>query len=218
MRKDMVIVGFGGQGIQSLGKNLARALDSQGFLVSLKSNYGPEARGGQSFTEVVIKESPDDWPEALSVNVLVAMSQQGYDAWIRKTAPDSQAFFDVDFVRPVLSVCTRQYPVPATKIANELGSQISANMVMLGAVIATTGLVSLEALTEVVEKEMGKAADVSLKAAERGYGLGNLLALELTSMAELDYGGGEQSVSNQGRCGIIKSIGRHSGQNSQATG
>ncbi len=175
MRKDIVIVGSGGQGVQSLGKILARALDRKGFLVSLKSNYGPEARGGKSFTEVVIKESPDDWPEVMAVDVLVAMSQQGYDAWICKTAPDSQVLFDVDLIKPVPSVYARPYPIPATESANDLGSRIAANMVMLGAVAAITGLVPLETLAEVVEKEIGKAADVSLKAVESGYRLGNRL-------------------------------------------
>ena len=174
MRKDFIIAGFGGQGVQSLGKALARVLDKKGFLVSLKSNYGPETRGGVSYTEVVVKETPDDWPEVLTVNVLVAMSQQAYNAWIGRLAPEAQVFYDTDFVTRPASINAPQYPVPATKMATELGAPIAANMVMLGAVMAITDMAPLATLQEVIQEEMGRRAAISLKAAEAGYKEGSL--------------------------------------------
>jgi len=131
MRREIVIAGFGGQGIQRLGKTLAKALNAKGFLVSLKSNYGPAARGGGSFSQVVVKESLEP-PRA------------------------------------------HQYAIPATKVANELGSQIVANMVMFGAVAAVTGLFSLENLSGVIKKEAGKFSDLNLEAVKEGYKLGSM--------------------------------------------
>jgi len=174
MRREIVIAGFGGQGIQRLGGTLAKALDNKGFLISLKSNYGPEARGGNSFSQVVVKESLEDWPEVLMVDILVAMSQEGYNAWISKTSLESKVFFDVDLVKTVPPSRARQYPIPATKVANELGSQIVANMVMFGAVAAVTGLLSLENLLVVIKKEARKFSDVNLEAVKEGYKLGGM--------------------------------------------
>jgi len=173
MRKEIVIAGFGGQGIQRLGGTLAKALDDKGFLVSLKSNYGPEARGGNSFSQVVVKESLEDWPEVLMVDILVAMSQEGYNAWIPKTSSESKVFFDVDMVK-IAPSHAHQYPIPATKVASKLGSRIVANMVMFGAVAALTGLFSLEDLFGVIKKEAGKFADVNLEAVKEGYKLGSM--------------------------------------------
>jgi len=108
------------------------------------------------------------------VDILVAMSQEGYNAWISKTSSESKLFFDVDMVETVPPPRAHQYPIPATKVANELGSQIVANMVMFGAVAAVTGLFSLEDLLGVIKKEAGKFADVNLEAVKEGYKLGSM--------------------------------------------
>jgi len=129
VRKEIVIAGVGGQGVQRLGGVLAKALHEKGFLVSLKSEYGPEARGG---------------------------------------------LFDDSLIESVPMFHTRQYPVPASKVASELGSQIVANMVMLGAVAAVTGLLSLENISPVVEKSTRKFAGVNLEAVKQGYKFGSL--------------------------------------------
>jgi len=174
VRKEIVIAGVGGQGVQRLGGVLAKALHDKGFLVSLKSEYGPEARGGASFSQVVVKESLEDWPEILKIDILVAMSQEGYNAWIHKTTMESIVLFDDSLIESVPMFHTRQYPIPAGKVANELGSQIVANMVMLGAVAAVTGLLSLEDISPVVEKSTRKFAGVNLEAVKQGYKLGSL--------------------------------------------
>ncbi len=174
MRKEIVIAGFGGQGIQRLGGILAKALDDKGFFISLKSNYGPAARGGNSFSQIVVKESLEDWPEVLMVDILVAMSQEGYNAWISKTSLESKVFFDVDMVKTAPPPHAHQYPIPATKVANKIGPQIVANMVMFGAVAAVTGFFSLENLFGVIKKEAGKFADANLEAVKEGYKLGSM--------------------------------------------
>jgi len=159
MRKEIVIAGSGGQGVQSLGGILAKALDSKGFFVSLKSSYGSAVRGGDSFSQVVVKESPEDWSEVLMPDILVAMSQEGYDTWISKISSESEVFFENSLVK-------------TATVANKLGSRIAANMVMLGAIVAITELCSLEDLSSVVRRELGKFADTNLKAVEEGYKLG----------------------------------------------
>jgi len=172
MRKEIVIAGSGGQGVQSLGGILAKALDSKGFFVSLKSSYGSAVRGGDSFSQVVVKESPEDWSEVLMPDILVAMSQEGYDTWISKISSESEVFFENSLVKTATVPNIWQRPVNAIEVANKLGSRIAANMVMLGAIVAITELCSLEDLSSVVRRELGKFADTNLKAVEEGYKLG----------------------------------------------
>ena len=174
MRKEIVIAGFGGQGIQRIGKTLAKVLDSRGLLVSLKSSYGPEVYGGDSSSQVVVKNSLEDWPEVLMVDILVAMSQEGYNAWISKTSLGSKVFFDVDMVKTVPLPHAHQYSIPATKVADKLGHRMVANMVMLGALSAVIGFFSLETLVGVIKKEAGKFSEVNLKAVKEGYKLGGV--------------------------------------------
>lgn len=174
MRKEIVIAGLGGQGVQRLGGVLAKTLHDKGFLVSLKSEYGPEARGGSSFSQVVVKESLEDWPEILKIDILVAMSQEGYNAWIHKTTMEAIVLFDDSLIESVPLFHTSQYPIPASKVASELGSQIVANMVMLGAVAAVTGLLSLEDISPVIERRTRRFAGVNLEAVKQGYKLGSL--------------------------------------------
>jgi len=175
MRREIVIAGSGGQGVRKLGEILAKTLNGRGFFVSLKSSYGTEVRGGNSFSQVVIKESLEDWPEVLMPDILIAMTQEGYDTWISMTSVGSEVFFDTGMIKTVSLPYIRQYQIPAAKMANELGSQIVANMVMLGAVIAVTKLFSLEDLFVLIKKESGRFTDINLRATEEGYKLGSIL-------------------------------------------
>lgn len=172
MRKEILLSGRGGQGIQLMGEILAKTLDDAGMLISLKSSYGPEAQGGYSFSQIIIKESPEDWPEVMTPDILVTLSQEGYNAWIDKVFPESKVFFDVDLVKTILPAKAEHIPVLATRIADSLGSGIVVNMAMLGAVVAVTGLVPLSTLFEIVKGETGKFADVNLDAVREGYKIG----------------------------------------------
>jgi Pyruvate/2-oxoacid:ferredoxin oxidoreductase gamma subunit len=102
------------------------------------------------------------------------MSQEGYNAWISKTSLESKVFFDVDMVKTVPPPQAYQYPIPATKVANKLGLQIVANMVMFGAVAGVTGFLSLESLFAVIRKEAGKFSELNLEAVKQGYELGSM--------------------------------------------
>ena len=87
---------------------------------------------------------------------------------------ESIVLFDDSSLESVPLLHTRQYQIPASKVANELGSQIVANMVMLGAVAAVAGLLALEDISPVVEKSARKFAGVNLEAVTQGYKLGSL--------------------------------------------
>jgi Pyruvate/2-oxoacid:ferredoxin oxidoreductase gamma subunit len=172
VRKEIVLAGTGGQGIQSFGSLLSKILDSKGHMVSLSFNYGPEARGGKSFGNIVIKDSPDDWPEILKIDILVAMSQDGYESCLDKTDSNSIIIYDIEMVKPVSS-SGKYYAIPALKTAALIGSTISVNMVMLGAMAAITGLCSLEDFSHALNGNSA-SPDKRLKFITEGYKLGKL--------------------------------------------
>ena len=176
MRKEIVITGSGGQGIQTAGMVLAQALCKKGFLASFNSIYGPEARGGASACQIVIKEFHEDWPEVLSIDILIAMSQDGYKMWTHKLSQQCAVIFDKDMVNFGSSSFSHQYPISATKIAEQLGTRMVATMVMLGAACAISELLTAKELNGFV-REMGKKSSLNIEAIEKGYMEGKAIFL-----------------------------------------
>lgn len=169
MRKEIIIVGQGGQGIVLTGEMLAKAANFDGREAACSSSYGAAARGDATTSEVVISDEPIDFPGVMRLDFLVAISQEGYDKCLAKTHPGSKIFYDADTVKIIQSGKAVHIPVLAVKTASALGSRMAANMVMLGAIAAAAELVSRNSLLETVKKESGKFAEINIKAMEEGY-------------------------------------------------
>lgn len=150
MRKEIRISGFGGQGVALAGLVLGRALSlHEGLEVVMTQSYGPEARGGASSANLVIADREINYPLVLDADILVAFSQQGYTKYRPKAKPDAIVLIDEDLVTP--SPEDEVHKIPATRIAEELGRRIVANMVMLGFVLSVTGLAKPESLKQAIE-------------------------------------------------------------------
>lgn len=172
MRKEIIFIGQGGQGIVLMGHIFAKIAQLEGKEVASLPSYGPEARGGKCASEVVISEKPIDFPGLLAPDILVAMSQEGYDASIARVLPETKVFFDIDTVKTILAAKASHIPIPATRKATEMGSRMAANMVILGVLVAVTRLILLDNLLKVVKEEIGEFANVNLEAVSEGYKLG----------------------------------------------
>ena len=168
MRKEILIGGFGGQGVQLMGRILARALEIGGLEVAHKPDYGAEVRGGKSSSQIVIKKTPDDWPEVMEADVLVVMSQEAYQVLIKKTKKTAMMFFDPAAVKVRYPESKNKYSIPASEIAAKLGNKQVINMVMLGGMLRITKLVSLEKVYQAL-KEEGKFSELNQKALIAGY-------------------------------------------------
>jgi len=166
VRKEIVVVGSGGQGVQTLGRLFALVLNKKGHLSSFKANYGPEARGGNSSAQVVVRESDSDWPETLNVDLLVVMSQEGYRTWLTKIEHNTTIIYDSYLIKDI-SERKEQYAIPATKIADEMGIVQSANIVMLGAVASLTGLATVKDFEGVIPRR--GTSNLNDKALEAGF-------------------------------------------------
>ena len=153
---EVQFAGFGGQGIVLAGYLLGKALAVyEGRNASMTQSYGPEARGGACSSGVVISPNPNelvDYPKVRQPDILVVMSQEAFTTYLPRLKPGGTLIYDSDLVEPGnLPEAIAAYPVPATRMAEtEVGKRIVANVVMLGALVALTGIVSKEAMEEAI--------------------------------------------------------------------
>jgi 2-oxoglutarate ferredoxin oxidoreductase subunit gamma len=150
MRKEIRLCGFGGQGLILAGVILGRAacVYSEYNAVQTQS-YGPEARGGASKSEVVISDKEIGYPGVEQPDILVVMSQQAWEKYGSAYKEESTIIIDSDLVK-TNKIEKRIYKVQATKIADNLGAKIVANMVMLGALVGITGVVPKDAMEKAI--------------------------------------------------------------------
>jgi len=166
--------GLGGQGIILMGEVLGEAAVLDKKYVGQASSYGSEARGSATKADVVISDSWIDYPEVTEADVLACMSQGTYDMYKGKMNPSTGVIFiDTQMVRPDPSSSLKHIPIPANERAlKDLGNRQAANMVLLGAVAKTVGLVSEEALLQSLAKRVPPSfLDTNKKALTLGFGL-----------------------------------------------
>ncbi|WOF15463.1 2-oxoacid:ferredoxin oxidoreductase subunit gamma [Methanoplanus sp. FWC-SCC4] len=173
MRHEILFSGFGGQGIILSAVILGRAaaIYDKKFAVQTQV-YGPEARGGASMSAVVIDEDDVLYPEVTNPDIYVIMSQQGFEKYGTGAGADSFMLLDkgLVFSRPE----TRYFEVPATEEAkNTMGRVIVANIIMLGALVSSTEVVSREAIEMAVLDSVPKGTEqLNMKALNAGFDLG----------------------------------------------
>ena len=181
MQNDVVMAGFGGQGILLIGKMLAYAGMREGKEVSWLPSYGPEMRGGTANCTVVISDRPVGSPVIQSPNAVVAMNLPSLDKFEPDVRPGGLLIINTSLInrgstRDDLTVVN----VPANEIANELGNRRGANMVALGAYLGATEAVSVDGIIEVIRETFAAkpgVIDVNITALQRGREIGAALAV-----------------------------------------
>lgn len=175
------ISGFGGQGIIRCGYIIGKAASIyDGKSATLTQSFGPEARGSACSAQVVIEKDRVLYPYITVPNILVAMSQEAYTKFESNLEKNGILLIDQDLVKPEKRRDQiKFYAIPATRIAEEMGNKIIANIVMLG---------FFTAMTKVITKEAGRKAifgsvperyiELNLKAFDRGYEFGEKLLSE----------------------------------------
>jgi 2-oxoglutarate ferredoxin oxidoreductase subunit gamma len=173
MRHEIRFSGYGGQGIILSAVILGRAAALYDDKYAVQTQvYGPEARGGASMGQVVIDDEPILYPEVTEPDIYVIMSQQGFEKYGIRAGMDAVMLLDADLVRSRPDC--RHYEIPATAEAKgALGREIVANIVMIGALVTATGVVSREAIERAVLDSVPKGTEeLNLKALKRGFELG----------------------------------------------
>lgn len=173
MTYEIVLAGFGGQGILFLGKMIALAGMIDGKEVSWIPSYGPEMRGGTANCSVVVSDRRIGTPVVTRPNVLVAMNRPSLEKFESTMQPGghlliNKTLIEIPHTRQDIDVTYLEI----TGLAGELGNPRMANIVALGGLIGRVGLVSRDAVIKALKKELsGKKAallDLNLKALDAG--------------------------------------------------
>lgn len=182
MRFEIRLAGFGGQGIIRAGLMLAMAACIyEGRNAVQTQSYGPESRGGACKSEVVISDEEIDYPKVVDPDILVVMSQAAYNTYAETLKKGGILLLDPDMVplRESKNLGIQMFMIPAAKIAEQLGKTIVANVVMLGALVVITNLISVEAFRKSLLSNIPKGTEkLNLAALEKGYKYGKKLLEE----------------------------------------
>ncbi len=173
MYHQVLIAGFGGQGVLSCGQILALAGMIEGRHVTWMPSYGPEQRGGTARCVVTLSDRPIGSPLAEKISAALIFNQPSLQKFLPLLGDGSLLIVNSCIVQ-VSPACHQHvlYQVPADTIARGAGFARSGNMVMLGAYVAASGLVSHEAVHEAIARYLQPAklhlADANRKALAAG--------------------------------------------------
>lgn len=146
MRQEIRICGFGGQGVVTASVILGKAAVVYDNLIANQTqSYGPEARGGAAKSEVIISSEPIGYPAVIAADVLVAMSQEAFTRYKSGVKETGIVIIEPDLI-PDHAIDRPIYKIAATRIAEDLGNTVVANIVMLGALVALASPVSRQAI------------------------------------------------------------------------
>jgi 2-oxoglutarate ferredoxin oxidoreductase subunit gamma len=167
--------GFGGQGIIRCALITGKALalyDNKH--ATMNQSFGPEARGSACASQLVVSKDRVLYPYITNPEILVSMSQEAYDKYEPELRNNGTLIIDTDLVKPKpVRARIRMYSVPSTRIAEELGNRIFANLVMLGFFTAVTKAVSPEAMKKALPGLVpDRFLDRNIDAFDKGYEYG----------------------------------------------
>jgi 2-oxoglutarate ferredoxin oxidoreductase subunit gamma len=170
---ELVIAGFGGQGILFAGQALAHAAVSEGRHVTWMPAYGPEQRGGTATCTVVIGDEPIGSPVVADPPAVIVMNRPSMDKFEPRVRAGGLLVINSSMVdRPAQREDVRVIAVDAVREATALGDARAANMVLLGAFLAVVPVVSpsavQRALREMLSPGKAQIVDLNLAAVARG--------------------------------------------------
>lgn len=169
-REKFRISGSGGQGVITLGIILAEAAIQDGKLAVQSQSYGPEARGGASKCEVIISNEEIFYPKIIIPEVLISMSQKAADKYGDEIEEDGIIIIDSTMVENFVNDKAKIFNLPITQMAREeFGSPLYANIIMLGALIGITEVISLDIIKEAVKTRLSRGYEINEKALKKGY-------------------------------------------------
>ena len=170
-----IFAGFGGQGVLSMGLNLAQAAMLEGKNVTYLPAYGVEVRGGTANCTVAVSDEEIASPVASSPDFIVAMNEPSLIRFQNQIQSGGVLFYNSSLVETEIARGDIDIiGVPASRVAEEMGSAKSANMVMLGAFTRKSNLVTLDALFDGLKsalKNKTKLIAINKKALTAGYEL-----------------------------------------------
>ncbi|MGN0605047.1 MAG: 2-oxoacid:acceptor oxidoreductase family protein [Oscillospiraceae bacterium] len=173
MTNEIILAGFGGQGILFAGKVLAYCGLMAEKEVSWLPSYGPEMRGGTANCSVCISDEPIGSPLILEPNLMIAMNLPSYEKFINAVQPGGKAFIDSTLIDAKSDRTDIDcFYVPATQLATDNDMNGMANIILIGKLIKETTMFDIETIRKAFEKivppKKAHLIDVNVKAIEIG--------------------------------------------------
>ncbi|MFO7814430.1 MAG: 2-oxoacid:acceptor oxidoreductase family protein [Halanaerobiales bacterium] len=173
MKQEIIMAGFGGQGIMMMGKLLTYAGMKEEKEVSWMPSYGPEMRGGTANCTVIISDNLIPSPMSSKPDSIIVMNLPSLDKFLPKVKSGGTVFMNSSLIEEeVTRDDVKVIKIPANKIANELGNSRIANMVMLGSFVEEKNIVKAETVKESLESVLSARnqdlIDLNIKALEKG--------------------------------------------------
>jgi 2-oxoglutarate ferredoxin oxidoreductase subunit gamma len=157
MLEEIIIAGFGGQGVMSMGELIAYAGMLEGKGVSWLPSYGPEQRGGTANCAVVVSDEPVGSPLVTRPSTAIVLNNPSFDKFEQQVRPGGLLIINTSLV---IRVSERKdiklIEINATDMANDLGNSRVANMILLGAFLEHTKIVSEESVLASLKKVLSK--------------------------------------------------------------
>ena len=174
MTTQVLIAGFGGQGVLFAGKFLAYKGLLEDKQVSWLPSYGPEMRGGTANCSIIVSDDPVGSPIVSNPDVLIAMNLPSLDKYENEAVPGSVIIVDSTLIeRKLTRTDVKAFYIPATRLAKEMNAPSLANMIMIGKMIKECPAVSIDNLENAMKKVVPpKKADligVNMQAVMLGY-------------------------------------------------
>ena len=155
MKEEIIIAGFGGQGVLSMGKILAYAGLMDNLEVTWMPAYGPEQRGGTANVTVILSDKPISSPVIDAYDTAVLLNQQSLDKFENKVKPGGTLIYDPYGIHhaPTRKEIT-VIPVNATYASIEIGNTKTYNMILLGALLSARNLLSDDDVVRALKKTL----------------------------------------------------------------
>ena len=155
--RSLIAAGFGGQGLMVLGQIIAYTGMHEGRNVTWIPSYGPEMRGGTANCSVIVSDNQIGSPVVPEADYVVVMNQPSLKKFEPMVKSGGALFYNSDLIKPERNrEDIKIYPIPANTIANALGNDKVANIVMLGALVTAGDIVSENAALEMLDEKLGK--------------------------------------------------------------
>jgi len=174
MEIELLAAGFGGQGIMMIGQLIAYSAVDESMYALYNPSYGPAMRGGTANCTVVIGTEPIGSPVIMKHSNLIVMNAPSFTTFEKTLLPNGNFFVNsslIDFKTNRTDIKTMY--IPTNEIAASVGSNLSANIVMLGSFLKITNFAKYETVEKMIHKKFSykgdKVVDINLKALKAGY-------------------------------------------------
>jgi len=179
-RYEVRLSGEGGQGLVLAGKVLAEAAAIYDDKNATQSqSYGPEARGGASRSDVIISDDDIDYPKAVNIDLLLALTQESVNRYSKDLKDEGMLLVDEDAVTSLPDAPFRAFKVPIIATARDkVGRVLVANIVALGVITELADVVSAQAVESAILARVPKGTEeLNLRAFKAGVEVARALGL-----------------------------------------